>query len=83
MSKTLRECLNDFNGSDESFSAMVKAAIELNGQTSDNTRIVANEFEVAESTVTRWANGTARPHPRLRGVVAKGLERLFFPRASP
>jgi hypothetical protein len=28
-------------------------------------RDLANKFQVATSTIKRWANGTARPHPRL------------------
>ncbi|OGN01373.1 MAG: hypothetical protein A3B91_03725 [Candidatus Yanofskybacteria bacterium RIFCSPHIGHO2_02_FULL_41_29] len=30
---------------------------------------LASEFEVAKSTVRRWANGTARPHPRLALMI--------------
>lgn len=30
---------------------------------------LATEFEVATSTVKRWANGTARPHPRLALMI--------------
>ena len=30
---------------------------------------VSNEFEVAESTVYRWANGIARPHPNIQRLI--------------
>ena len=30
---------------------------------------VSNEFEVAESTVYRWANGIARPHPKIQRLI--------------
>lgn len=30
---------------------------------------LAEEFEVAKSTVNRWATGTAVPHPRLRKLI--------------
>jgi hypothetical protein len=34
-------------------------------------RDLADDFEVAESTVSRWGHGVARPHPRIqRSVVA-------------
>ena len=32
---------------------------------------LASEFEVATSTVRRWANGTACPHPRLALMIIK------------
>jgi hypothetical protein len=31
--------------------------------------MLADEFEVAPSTVDRWARGTARPHPRIQKQV--------------
>ena len=30
---------------------------------------IANEFEVASSTVERWASGIAVPHPKLRQII--------------
>jgi ribosome-binding protein aMBF1 (putative translation factor) len=34
-------------------------------------RDLADDFEVAESTISRWGNGLARPHPQIqRRVVA-------------
>ena len=30
---------------------------------------LATEFQVATSTVKRWASGTARPHPRLAQMI--------------
>ncbi|MDP3696486.1 MAG: hypothetical protein Q8R55_00460 [Candidatus Taylorbacteria bacterium] len=35
----------------------------------DNERELADEFQVAPSTVKRWVNGTARPHPRLAQMM--------------
>ncbi len=32
-------------------------------------RDLANEFQVAPSTVKRWASGTAHPHPRLAQMI--------------
>ena len=35
---------------------------------------LAVQFEVAESTVSRWAKGYARPHPRLQKYVVSKLK---------
>ena len=32
-------------------------------------RVLAEKFQVAESTVERWANGTATPHPDMQEKV--------------
>lgn len=37
-------------------------------------RELAGEFEVSESTVWRWAEGTAKPHPKVQAQVLKHLE---------
>jgi hypothetical protein len=37
-------------------------------------KALAREFEVALSTVSRWARGTANPHPRIRGQIAKFIK---------
>jgi ribosome-binding protein aMBF1 (putative translation factor) len=36
---------------------------------------LAAEVEVAESTVYRWAKGTARPHPQIQKQVIRSLLR--------
>lgn len=52
----------------EAFCSIVARALE----TDVSAREVAMWFEVAESTVLRWASGVARPHPSIRAsVVAK------------
>lgn len=30
---------------------------------------MATEFQVADSTIERWASGTAIPHPKLRQII--------------
>lgn len=32
-------------------------------------RDLADDFEVAESTVSRWENGVAKPHPQIQRLV--------------
>lgn len=49
--------------SPEYFSSAVKIALNEYGLPVVE---IANRFEVADSTVLRWASGTAVPHSRLR-----------------
>jgi hypothetical protein len=39
-------------------------------------RDLAMQFEVAESTVSRWAKGIARPHPGVQRHVVSELRKL-------
>lgn len=36
---------------------------------------LAKEFEIAESTVERWAKGTARLHPQVQKLVTDFIKR--------
>ncbi|HLD40265.1 MAG TPA: hypothetical protein VJB13_03930 [Candidatus Nanoarchaeia archaeon] len=57
---------NSDQTSQEYFSGAVKIALnEYNLTVSE----IASEFEVANSTVTRWASGIAVPHPKLRQII--------------
>ena len=38
-------------------------------------RAIADEFEFAPSTVSRWAAGEALPHKRIQKLVVAGLEK--------
>jgi hypothetical protein len=38
-------------------------------------RVIADEFEFAPSTVSRWAAGEALPHKRIQKLVVAGLEK--------
>ncbi len=40
----------------------------------ERRREMAIAFEVAELTVTRWANGKARPHPLLQSQIVLWIE---------
>lgn len=51
------------------FQVRVQEAVRAGRQ-----RDLAGEFEVAESTVWRWSEGTARPHPKLQNQVVKYIE---------
>jgi len=37
-------------------------------------RDLATEFEVAESTVWRWSEGKAKPHPKIQAEVERYLK---------
>ena len=37
---------------------------------------LATEFEVARSTVVRWAKGVAIPAPRIRAMIVDAIERI-------
>ncbi|MDP3640388.1 MAG: hypothetical protein Q8R53_04265 [Nanoarchaeota archaeon] len=52
--------------SPEFFSGAVKIALnEYNFPVLE----IANKFQVASSTVERWASGTAVPHPKIRQII--------------
>ncbi len=63
---------SEWNGSSESFARVVEAAVRTLGV---YQRELANEFQVADSTVSRWANGIARPHPRLQKMILASIEK--------
>jgi hypothetical protein len=54
------------------FAQIVTAASEVLGT---YQRDLANEFEVAESTVSRWSKGIARPHPRIQRQIVQSILR--------
>ncbi len=66
-----RLCEN-WDESDEKFAKIIDTATKTLGL---YQRDLASEFEVAESTVSRWATGVARPHPRLQRLIVAFLSR--------
>ncbi len=68
-----RLCM-DWEGSPDGFAQIIREALaSLPG-----VRLaLAHQFEVAESTVSRWAAGTVKPHPRVqKSVVCTLLRRV-------
>jgi ribosome-binding protein aMBF1 (putative translation factor) len=62
-----------WDGSGTAFADIVRGALACVGL---DQHELATLFQVADSTVSRWASGTARPHPRLqKRVIAAILER--------
>ena len=64
------EWLGQKETSAEVFSKLVAESLEVFGAFQ---RDLATEFEVAVSTISRWAKGVASPHPRLQKQVVKYL----------
>jgi DNA-binding transcriptional regulator YiaG len=68
----LKQLCSEWNKSSEGFARIVAATIQTLGL---YQRELASEFEVAESTVSRWANGVARPHPRAQKLIVATIEK--------
>ena len=58
------------SGTPESFANIVGEAFETLGA---YQRDLADDFEVAESTVSRWARGIARPHPLIQRQIVQWI----------
>lgn len=64
--------LSEKESSTAKFAELVGASFQVFGTFQ---RELAQEFEVAVSTVSRWAKGTARPHPLLQKQIVRSLLR--------
>ena len=38
---------------------------------------MATEFQVADSTIERWASGTAIPHPKIRQIILSYIAKII------
>jgi len=45
---------------------------------SNGRRLLAREFQVADSTVGRWQNGVARPHRRMKDLIVGFLRQKLL-----
>lgn len=68
----LKQRCSEWDKSSEGFARIVAATVQTLGV---YQRELASEFEVAESTVSRWANGVARPHPRAQRLIVAAIEK--------
>jgi len=68
----LKSMCSQWDRSSEEFRQIVAAAVATLGV---YQRELADEFEVAESTVSRWAHGVARPHPRLQALIVASIRK--------
>jgi hypothetical protein len=53
-------------GDDVGFANVIKCYLSL---TDRSPRVLADEFEAAISTVSRWASGFAKPRPRMQREI--------------
>ena len=68
----LKLLCSQWDKSSVGFARIVAATVQTLGL---YQRELAAEFEVAESTVSRWANGVARPHPRAQKSIVAAIEK--------
>jgi transcriptional regulator with XRE-family HTH domain len=68
----LKELCSQWDHSGEAFSKIVATTVKTLGL---YQRELAAEFQVAESTVSRWSSGTARPHPQFQVMVVSAIKR--------
>ena len=66
----LNEMCSKWNNSSDNFASIIEASCSTLGLYRHE---LASEFEVAESTVSRWANGIAKPHPRMQKVIIASI----------
>ncbi len=71
--KELADTCIRWDGSSAKFAAVVAAALRDSGGLTQKD--LAREFEVADSTVSRWSNGVARPHPLIQKLIVKFIQR--------
>ncbi len=72
MTELAETCKNWQSGDDGAFAQIVRAYLDVTG---NDLRVLADEFEAALSTVSRWANGHARPRPRTQREIVEWIGR--------
>lgn len=68
----LRKHCSNWDGSSDGFAAIVANALDTLGVYQHD---LAREFQVANSTVSRWANGVACPHPRVQKLIVASIRK--------
>jgi len=74
----LKEMCERWDKSPEQFAEIVRNSVAMGVY----QRELATEFEVAVSTVSRWASGIAKPHPRMQKLIISALEKRARSRVS-
>ena len=69
----LQQSCKLWKGDKDDFADIVRMAIE---DCEISQTKLADEFQVAQSTVSRWIHGVAKPHPKLQSLVVKTILRL-------
>lgn len=65
----LKELCENWDGSTEGFGKIIEAYLHLNL----SSKILAAEFEVAPSTINRWASLVTAPLPRMQKLIVDYL----------
>lgn len=68
----LKKLCAAWDASSNGFAAIVAAALDVLGVYQHD---LAREFQVADSTVSRWAHGVARPHPRAQKLIVGAIKK--------
>ena len=67
----LAQACREWNGG-VPFAEIVTSYLRLSGS---DQRVLADEFEAAISTVSRWANGIAEPRPKMQKLIVAWIGR--------
>ena len=70
-----RYLLNCWDQGDDRFVEIVDCGLDI---WPDGRQELAGEFQVADSTVDRWARGSARPHRRLKFLIVGYLRQKLL-----
>ncbi len=78
LDEKIRKYLDKYNVStdDKASKEYFMAAVTISLKEYDlSVKDIARNFQVAESTVSRWANGIANPLPRMRELILEYIAR--------
>ncbi len=70
-----RYLIQGWDNGDDRFAEIVECGVSL---LPDGRRVLADEFQVADSTVGLWSGGVARPHPRLKQLIVGFLRQKLL-----
>ncbi|MGE0872361.1 MAG: hypothetical protein AB7P03_27645 [Kofleriaceae bacterium] len=76
----LSEICKVWNGDAEAFANIVGSYLKLSGM---NQRMLADEFEAAVSTVSRWASGKVKPRPLMQKLIVNWIGKRAARAAEP
>lgn len=68
----LADACKVWSGDDAGFAVIVGSYLQLSGT---DQRVLADEFEAAVSTVSRWANGITKPRPRMQKLIVAWISK--------
>lgn len=69
---TLKLSIDAWQGTPGAFAKIIADSLGILGM---YQRELATEFEVSESTISRWASGISCPHPKIQALVLSSLKK--------